>query len=521
MSIYFIGGFPPPYGGVTIKNQNLYIALREQINIERIDFNVIKRRNLKETFSLIMALLNRQNRFVVGVAGKNTRKNLCKLMYYVNRKAMEKSIIFLMGGTAANDIAGDKEYQKYISHFKCVYAETYGMVDTLRNAGLDNAEYYPNCRFKPGKTLSKEAEAEPNHEFKCVFFSLIRKEKGADLVLDVAARMPSVSFSFYGPIEEGYRNEFLEDVKNLSNVNYYGVFSGTAEEVYQEFGKFDVLLFPTKYDIEGVPAIFVESKIAGITCVVSDKSYNAETIEEGKEGVVIKNNTSEELKQSLEELQNNRKELLELKEANRQSANHNFIESYISRIIERAEGGVLHQKSYSFRTVFFSRVCHDKGIDVVLKAAQLMPDVAFHIYGPIAEDSFEILYDTVCKNANVFYHGIFYGKDKELYQELEMYNIVLLPTRWASEGVPGILVEAKIAGIPAIVSDICYNAEIIHNKVDGIVLKDNDEYCLSDAIRRLAENRQFYHVIRMGSKNDSESYYVESYIDSLIKQIKS
>lgn len=170
--------------------------------------------------------------------------------------------------------------------------------------------------------------------------------------------------------------------------------------------------------------------------------------------------------------------------------------------------------------MFLSRVCQDKGIDIVLKAAQLLPDVAFHIYGPINEDSFEILYDTICKTNNVFYHGIFSGKDDLLYRELSKYDVVLLPTRWASEGVPGILVEAKIAGIPAIVSDVCYNAEIIHNEVDGIVLKNNDEYCLSDAIRRLLENNRLYRDIKTGSKNDSESYYVESYIDSLVKQIK-
>ena len=120
----------------------------------------------------------------------------------------------------------------------------------------------------------------------------------------------------------------------------------------------------------------------------------------------------------------------------------------------------------------------------------------------------------------MFYHGIFSGKDDLLYHELSKYDTVLLPTRWASEGVPGILVEAKIAGTPAIVSDICYNAEIIHNEVDGIVLKANDEHCLSNAIRRLIENNQLYRAIRTGSKNDSESYYVESYIDSLVKQIE-
>ncbi len=336
MSLFYIGGFPPPYGGVTTKNNNLFIAMREKININKIDFNEIKRRNIKQAFRLITALLNPKNRFVVGVAGKKTRKNLCKLMYFVNRKSMKKSVIFLMGGTAANDIASDKEYQKYISCFKCVYAETNGMVETLRNVGMNNAEYYPNCRFKPRKSFF--IETEPIHELKCVFFSQIRKEKGADIVLEVASHVTDVSFSFYGPIEEDYKKEFLEAVNKYSNTDYYGVFSGNADEVYQELGKYDILLFPTKYDFEGVPGILVESKIAGITCIVSDKCYNAEIVKDGFEGIVLEDNTSEKLEESVEELKNNRIKLLAMKEENRQSANHYFIESYIDKIIAHMRG---------------------------------------------------------------------------------------------------------------------------------------------------------------------------------------
>lgn len=332
MSIIYIGGFPPPYGGVTTKNDNLYIALSDHIDIKKIDFNEIKRKNLHEALRLTISLLNHHNKFVVGVAGKSTRKKLCQLMYTVNKMAMRSSIIFLMGGTAANDIANDKEYQKYISQFKCVYAETNGMVDTLVKAGLHNAEYYPNCRFKP-KIIYSENKSQGT--LKCVFFSLIRKEKGADLVLDAASQLPNISFSFYGPIEKDYEFEFMEKIKSLSNVDYYGIFSGSKDEVYQELNKYDVLLFPTRYDIEGVPGILVESKIAGLTCIVSDKSYNSEIVMHDKEGIVLANNTVDELISAIETLQADRKKLEELKMNNNVSAKHYYIESYLERIVAK------------------------------------------------------------------------------------------------------------------------------------------------------------------------------------------
>ena len=66
MAIYYLGTFPPEYGGVTVKNQNLYSALSKKIEIDRVDFSEIKRRNLKETFRLVKVLINRKNMFVIG-----------------------------------------------------------------------------------------------------------------------------------------------------------------------------------------------------------------------------------------------------------------------------------------------------------------------------------------------------------------------------------------------------------------------------------------------------------------------
>ena len=39
MKAYYIGIFPPKYGGVTIKNDNLYNALKNYIEIDKIDLN--------------------------------------------------------------------------------------------------------------------------------------------------------------------------------------------------------------------------------------------------------------------------------------------------------------------------------------------------------------------------------------------------------------------------------------------------------------------------------------------------
>ena len=40
--IYYIGIFPPPVGGVTVKNKDLWMKLYELSNIHNITFNKVK-----------------------------------------------------------------------------------------------------------------------------------------------------------------------------------------------------------------------------------------------------------------------------------------------------------------------------------------------------------------------------------------------------------------------------------------------------------------------------------------------
>lgn len=331
MKVFYLGAFPPGYGGVTIKNKNLYEALSTKIEISKVDFNLVKRKNIKETVRLIVALLGRNNRFVIGVSGKQTRKRFTQLLYYINRKAMNYSLIFLMGGTAANDIASDPEYLKCASGYKMIYAETQGMIKTLEDAGLHNAGYYPNGRFKPKKQVEVR---EKDGRLKCVFFSAIHPEKGVDIILSAAESLPDISFGFYGTVDKDYRAEFGRFVDRLPNAEYYGVFTGNAEAVYKELFQYDVLLLPTRWKAEGVPGILVEAKIAGLVEVVSNHNYNSELVHDQVDGVVLPTSNIENLVSTLNNLKKDKELLLRLKEGSFLSAESFYIDNYIEDILK-------------------------------------------------------------------------------------------------------------------------------------------------------------------------------------------
>lgn len=331
MSIVYMGAFPPGYGGVTIKNQNLYTALEKEIPIKKVDFNRVKRKDIKEAGRLVFHLLNPRNRFVVGVSGKITRKRFTQVLYYLNRKAMRNSIIMIMGGTASHNMSVDPEYRKCAMGYKKIYVETQSMKAEMDAAGFENVDIYPNGRFRPQKAVELKTA---DKKLRCVFFSQVQPEKGADLVLEAARMLPNVDFSFYGNIVDDYKDIFMNRVNAQQNVSYYGVFKGSFDAVYGELSKYDVLLFPTKWDIEGVPGILVEGKIAGLAEIVSNKSYNAELVQDGVEGVVIAENTGNCLAAAIQQLAEDRDFLNSMKKGSRESSERYYIENYIESIAD-------------------------------------------------------------------------------------------------------------------------------------------------------------------------------------------
>lgn len=339
MQNIYIGSFPINGGGVTNKNRDLYDALiASGVKICKIDLNDIKnRKNIFVFLELVLALVNRKNRFVVGIStGKKTRRTFCRLLYTVNRKSMEQSILIMMGGIDNNNIIRDQVYAKWIACYRRVYVETEGMRKSLEAIGLNNVAVYSNCRFRPNTQIIPRVGSGC---LNCVFFSSVQPEKGIDLILIAAKALSSVHFFVYGRVADSYKECFERNVKDLSNVSYVGNFQGSSEEVYVELSKYDVLLLPTRWAAEGVPGILVEGKIAGLAEVVTNHNYNAEIVANGWDGIVLKNNTTAELIEAIGRLDNDRSMLLNMKHNSKISSEKYLIENNITDIVNDIGGG--------------------------------------------------------------------------------------------------------------------------------------------------------------------------------------
>lgn len=331
MKIQYIGNFPPPYGGVTRKNQLLYEALSGHFKITVFHKPKWMPGILGQLFDMLRILTPRSVSIIGVSAVKGKTKMLTWLFYCFNRKSMNRSLYFMMGGIEADRIAGSEKERRWYAEYKCIFVEAIPMKERLEQAGLTNVKLFPNCRKRPENPYTvRENYKEP---LKCLFFSNIQREKGADMVLEAAEQVPEAFFDFYGHIDPDFKEYFMSKTAVLPNACYKGIFNGKSKDIYSLINQYDVLLLPTRWKNEGVPGVLIEGKVAGAAEIISNQNYNAGIVKDSAEGIVLKENNTKQLIKAVRELQMDRRKLYLYKVESQKSAERFYEENYLDEII--------------------------------------------------------------------------------------------------------------------------------------------------------------------------------------------
>ncbi|WP_027450964.1 glycosyltransferase family 4 protein [Xylanibacter brevis] len=131
--------------------------------------------------------------------------------------------------------------------------------------------------------------------------------------------------------------------------------------------------------------------------------------------------------------------------------------------------------------VFMARVIKMKGLDLIfelgrrINEASLQNSISIDFYGPQQNDDNDIEYfDTnVKKFPFMRYHGPL--KPEEIYGVLEKFDVMLLPTHFFTEGLPGSVVDAYISGIPVIVTKWKHATEFVEDGKTGVIIPFEDD----------------------------------------------
>ena len=178
---------------------------------------------------------------------------------------------------------------------------------------------------------------------------------------------------------------------------------------------------------------------------------------------------------------------------------------------ENAEG--------TLRVVFMARVNKMKGYETVFSFADYAMkeglDVIIDFYGPILDEDKEDFMSRISQCSIASYKGAL--EPSAINSTLSSYDLLVLPTRYYTEGFPGSILDAYISGIPVIVTRWKHAHEfVIDGQTGYIVPFENPQELFNRAISTLYNDRALLFQMKK-SACDFSGYFKSEYALTIIK----
>ncbi len=177
--------------------------------------------------------------------------------------------------------------------------------------------------------------------------------------------------------------------------------------------------------------------------------------------------------------------------------------------------------SSSYKFCIFSRVNKEKGVCTAIQAIneinkKLNNKISIlDIYGQVDKEFENEFNDLLIRyNDCVTYKGIIPSNSS--VEVLKEYYMLLFPSTWKREGMPGTLIDALFSGLPTIASDWNYNSEIINDKVTGFLYDVNKPETFRNLILYSINNPNLIYKMRFNCINKATEFLCDDAIKKLI-----
>lgn len=289
--VLFIGEFPPPYGGVTVKDALLRDEFFEGHEVDSFDLYAFERSPLKLP-SLCVSLLRTMlaaDKVALGIGSNSRLDTMLKIIAKVKGHAFLSNVtIFMMGRELPEYLAAKPGRLSNFSDARCIFAESRSLVADFERLGCDNARYLPNFRKGDGSCPPRAV----GRKVHFVFFAQVRPEKGIDTLADAARVLNDeglegqFDIDVYGRVIDDYKTEFDRLVDGVPNMAYKGVIDSTSTNVYGVLNHYDASSSSSSWQ-EGMSGSNIECKFAGIANIVSNAGFNPECVHDGIDGILV------------------------------------------------------------------------------------------------------------------------------------------------------------------------------------------------------------------------------------------
>lgn len=149
---------------------------------------------------------------------------------------------------------------------------------------------------------------------------------------------------------------------------------------------------------------------------------------------------------------------------------------------------------------------HNKGIDTLIRAFPKLierhPLVALLIIGEGEEHN---ALRALVQSLGLSHHVFFLGFLPEARQYLSTADIFVLPSR--KEGLPYVLLEAGLAGVPVIATSVGAIPELVRDEVNGLLLRPDDPESLTAHLDRLLSDEDLRKKLSHALKEHVQRAY--------------
>lgn len=171
------------------------------------------------------------------------------------------------------------------------------------------------------------------------------------------------------------------------------------------------------------------------------------------------------------------------------------------------------------RFLFLGQIWHEKGFLHALEASDRLETAAtVEFYGPLMPGASEAIFDA---HPHANYHGCV--EPEAVPGLLARHDVLVFPTLYRTEGMPGVVLEAMQAGLPVIASRWPAAHEMIEDGVNGLLVDVGSTDSLAQAMRVLERSRELRERLARHARDTGDHYRhsawqarLERWLDELV-----
>ena len=178
-----------------------------------------------------------------------------------------------------------------------------------------------------------------------------------------------------------------------------------------------------------------------------------------------------------------------------------------------------------FKCCIFSRIDEKKGIldaieviNSINKKLKIKKTLKLDIYGQIAADFKEKFATKLSESEDIDYKGIV--KPNESVSVIEKYDLLLFPTKYYTEGIPGTIIDAFFAGLPVLASRWENYSEILDENITGISYEFDNNEDFENKLEYLIDNQEILNDMRENCKKKAKKFLAKDSLDVLYKNFE-